>query len=382
MDKFGVASTVTQLKPEASPPDGAPHIEGYRIIRELGSGGMAKVFLATSQEDDRPFAIKVLNATKDEKLFTRFEQEAEIGRSLSHPDIISVYDFGRVGNQAWLAMEYLDGFELAEAMEDDSLGFDDRVNVLIRVALALDYAHDHGVIHRDVKPANIFMTREGGVRLLDFGIARVQDLSITGTGLLVGTPQYMSPEQLTGTKIDRRTDVFALGVVAFELFTGERPWDSDNYAQLMLAVCTIPPASFLDTIAPGSFSLSASRVRQLDAIVHRAISPEASHRYESALAFAEDLEAYLRNAAQAELNETVVDAKPEISREMMAKRRIEWARARAARIQVEGMQSKSTDLAAHEDDPEDRSLLVWLVLVALFVLALVAAVGVLALKDS
>lgn len=311
-------------------------IPGFEVERVLGRGGVGAVYLAKDPQG-REVALKVMPLDTDATRQARFEQEASIGQILKHPDIIEVYDYGIEREYGWIAMEYLDGFELASAMQDKALGLEDRCRVLIRVARALQYAHEQQVVHRDVKPSNIFMTRAGGVRLLDFGISRLADTRITKTGYIVGTPQYMSPEQISGLKIDGRADVFSLGVVAFELLTGSLPWTGENHTQIMMAICARPPPRLRDVMPTDRFSIESNQLDKLDRIVHSAIIRESERRTQSAHDFANQLEDYLagRFGATADLPPRTVDP------ELVTKQRIEWAMARAARLQVEEEAAKA-----------------------------------------
>jgi serine/threonine protein kinase len=166
------------------------------------------VYLAR-RADGREVALKLLPLELDETRKKRFEVEASVGTMLVHPDIIQVFECGTLGDQGWIAMERLEGAELSVLRGDAHLSLERRVEVVVRVALALHYAHGHEIVHRDVKPSNIFLTKAGDVKLLDFGIARLKANKITKTGYIVGTPQYMSPEQISGVAIDARADVFS-----------------------------------------------------------------------------------------------------------------------------------------------------------------------------
>jgi serine/threonine protein kinase len=221
-----------------------PEVPGYQVEHLLGHGGNSAVYRALQEATGSTVALKVLTLQRHDlgAALARLEREARIGRRLVHPDIVPVLDFGQDGRRAWIAMELLDGFELTHALTDPSFRLKDRLDVVLRVAGALHYAHGQGVVHRDVKPSNIFMTREGGVRLLDFGIAHVKvDLRLTRSGVIVGTPRYMAPEQVTGGEIDPRTDVFSLGVVLYQALTGALPWEADSIPKLIIAVATRPP---------------------------------------------------------------------------------------------------------------------------------------------
>src|ERR671935_550187 len=201
-------------------------IGSYTLLEPIGHGGMATVYRAHQETLDRTVAVKVLSehlATSDE-FMQRFTREARTAANMQHPNVITVHDFGQDERGVpYLVLEYVDGATLADLMDD---GLDDaRIpDLLDQIAAGLDYAHARGVIHRDIKPGNILLTEEGRVVLADFGLASLlQGAShLTMTGGVIGTPEYMSPEQASGDPVDHRTDVYALGIVLYEMLTGER----------------------------------------------------------------------------------------------------------------------------------------------------------------
>ena len=353
-------------------------IPGFKIRTVLGRGGVGHVYRATDAAG-RTVALKVMPLEVDETRKKRFAQEASIGRLLRHPDIVEVYDTGIYENLGWISMELLEGSELAPAMRDRTFQVDDRVRVIARVASALHYAHGLGVIHRDVKPSNVFLTNGGGVKLLDFGIARLKANRITKTGFIVGTPQYMSPEQVTGVNIDGRSDVFALGVVAYELLTGQLPWTGDNHTQLMMAICAKPAIPFESAFDVTRFELTPEALKQLHNVIHRAIRQEPEHRYPDAAAFSRALRAFL-DGDEMPADVGVTDVDPDA----VGKRRIDWAMARAARVQVEDdappkakpeAPAPMTEPVTHFDEqPAGHSNTLWMTLLAVFTIALGIAV--------
>lgn len=205
-----------------------PQIPGYRIIRELGRGGMATVYLAIQEKFDREVAVKILDEAieQDQTFSARFQRESRIVSKLSHPNIVQVYDVGLHDGRHYLAMELLTGGELNDRLEA-GLALPDAFRAIKEIAKALDFAHGKGFIHRDIKPENILFREEGSAVLSDFGIARDVDneSQITTIGSVVGTPYYMSPEQVTGDKLDGRADIYSLGVVFYKALTGEVPYD-------------------------------------------------------------------------------------------------------------------------------------------------------------
>ena len=229
--------------------DGAelPTLGRYEVTRELGRGAMGVVYLGKDPKINREVAIKTINFDEMEEkmipvLKERFFREAQSAGTLNHPNIMTIFDVGEEGNLAYIAMELIDGRDLEDwAKKENLLPKKDALQVVAKVADALDFAHTNGIVHRDIKPANIMVTKKGTIKVTDFGIARIQSSSATKTGTVMGTPSYMSPEQVAGQKVDGRADLFSLGVVLFELLTAERPFTGDSIATLMYAITNSAP---------------------------------------------------------------------------------------------------------------------------------------------
>jgi len=236
----GPASTESTLVLE--PGGTAPTLGRYEIVRELGQGAMGTVYLGRDPKINREVAIKTLRFGEVgdgdlPEIKRRFFREAEAAGRLKHPGIVTIYDAGEDHDLAYLAMEYLEGRDLTGyCARDNLLPVGKALDVAASVADALAYAHRHGVVHRDVKPANIMLLPDGQVKVTDFGIARVLANTATQTGVVLGTPSYMSPEQVAGRKVDGRSDLFSLGVVLYELLSGERPFRGENLAALMYQI--------------------------------------------------------------------------------------------------------------------------------------------------
>jgi len=219
-----------------------PTLGRYEIIKEIGKGAIGTVYLGLDPKINRKVAIKTLrydDVSPDQirEVKERFFREAEAAGRLSHPNIVTIYDCGEDYDITYMAMEYLNGHDLTRYCRPNNLIPPKMViNIIIRVAFALDYAHKHEVVHRDVKPANIMLTDKGQVKVTDFGIARLTRASQTQTGVILGTPNYMSPEQVLGKKVDGRSDIFSLGAVFYEMLTGCKPFKSDNLGTLMHAI--------------------------------------------------------------------------------------------------------------------------------------------------
>lgn len=203
----------------------------YQIIGEIGAGGMAVVHKAVQKSLNRPVAVKELKRAyhTDEQIVLRFEREGMMAASLQHENIVHIYDYWKKPNYC-IVMEYVDGTNLAEVIEKaGALPVDIAIMIAVQVCSALEYAHMRGLIHRDIKPSNIMVKKNGEVKLMDFGIAHTRNLeSLTMPGTLIGTPSYMSPEQITGDNLNTRSDIFSFGIVLYELLTGMKPFIADD----------------------------------------------------------------------------------------------------------------------------------------------------------
>ncbi|MFQ5420488.1 MAG: serine/threonine-protein kinase, partial [Anaerolineae bacterium] len=222
-------------------------VGSYKIIEKLGQGGMATVYRAYHEALDRYVAIKVLHAAyKDDEVFLRrFTREARVVARLEHQHIVPVYDFAEHEGYPYLVMRFVEGETLKERMSQGALSRPEILRVAAAVAQALDYAHAQGVLHRDIKPSNILLTKGGGVFIADFGLARITQAgeSTMSQDMIMGTPQYISPEQAKGVKeIDGRTDIYSFAIVLYEMLTGQVPFQSDtSYAIIHAQIFDPPP---------------------------------------------------------------------------------------------------------------------------------------------
>ncbi|HEY7923792.1 MAG: protein kinase [Burkholderiales bacterium] len=217
----------------------------YRIIESIGQGSTSHVYKGYDDALQRHVAVKVVtgHALSDDVLRRRFEREARAAAGLAHPNIVTVYGFGAQADALYMSMELLEGTDLKQALADGKLGgLEDRLEVMSQIARGVAFAHGQGIVHRDLKPANIRLLPNGQVKILDFGLARVSGSDITRTGLVIGTPHYMSPEQVRGEHVDARCDVFALGCLLYELTTGVRPFDADTLHGVFYKVLRSEPA--------------------------------------------------------------------------------------------------------------------------------------------
>ncbi len=259
----------------------------YEITKLLGRGGMAAVFEANDTVLRRPVALKVLYSQylADEALVQRFRREAIVAARLEHPNIVPIYDVGETEGSVYIAMKLLSGRSLQDVLleQTSALPLERSLNIISQLAAALDYAHQHGVIHRDIKPGNVMLTANDHVVLTDFGIAKALDApGMTGTGVIIGTPDYMAPEQIDAKQgpLDQRADIYALGVLTYRMLTGQRPFDGSTTEVLMAHLSQQPPlASQHNPSLPPS----------IDQVVSRALAKAPANRPASAGAFAADL---------------------------------------------------------------------------------------------
>lgn len=263
------------------------HLGRYEVVSELGQGAMGVVYKAKDPLIDRIVAIKTINLgmaqEEKEEYEARFYQEAKAAGRLSHPNIVTIYDVGKSSEVAYIAMEFLQGRELRDILNDGQEMPVQRVlDIVIQVALGLAYAHEHGIVHRDVKPSNIMVIRDGHVKITDFGIARMESASVrTQTGMVLGSPKYMSPEQVMGKLIDQRSDIFSLGVMLYEMLTGKAPFVGENVNAIMYQTLNAvpPPPGTVNTAVPD----------MLNFIVAKALAKGLDDRYQNARDLAEDL---------------------------------------------------------------------------------------------
>ncbi len=256
----------------------------YQITDVLGEGAMGVVYRAYDPILDRYLAVKVMSAViaSDTQLRERFMREARAAGSLQHPNVVTIYDFGEAGEHLYIAMEFIEGADLSEIIRRrDPLSLAQRLDIVIDALNGLAYAHGRGVVHRDVKPANIRVSAEGRGKLMDFGIARVNSSELTKSGEMIGTPQYMAPEQVMGGAVAATTDIFSMASVLYELLTYTRPFNGETLHAVLFNVVSEEPASILE--------LDPSLPVALDTIIKRAHSKDPVQRYESATAFARDL---------------------------------------------------------------------------------------------
>lgn len=259
----------------------------YVIDGELGQGAMGTVYKARDPMLDRVVAIKTisLNLPKDEvaEYEARFYQEAKAAGQLSHPNIVTIYDIGKSEDLAYMAMEFLEGRELRDLLASNTpIPIDQALDIGAQVAEGLYYAHERQVVHRDVKPGNVMVLKNGLIKITDFGIARMRNNEVkTMTGMILGSPKYMSPEQVAGKRADHRSDIFSVGVVIYEMLTGASPFVADNIHGVMYQTLNFNP--------PAPKTLNPDLPQVINYIVAKVLSKNLDDRYQSAQDLANDL---------------------------------------------------------------------------------------------
>src|SRR5574341_702135 len=307
-----VADAVAEMAARQPNPSLTGHsISHYQVLSLLGAGGMGEVYLAQDTSLGRKVALKLLPAefTKDPDRVRRFKQEARAASALNHPNIITIYEIGEVQTEAgglhFIATEFIDGQTLRERMRQHPLKLAESLDVALQVASALAAAHEAGIVHRDIKPENVMARKDGLVKVLDFGLAKPTAPKVaavesdaptapqvsTQSGMVIGTVAYMSPEQARGLKVERRTDVFSLGVMLYEMLAGRRPFEGATMSDVIAALLTAEP--------PPLGQLCAEAPAELERIVGKCLAKDREDRYQTAEELIAELKS-LRTGSQAE----------------------------------------------------------------------------------
>ncbi len=295
-------------------------IDRYEVIEAIGYGAMGAVYKAVDPIIKRPVAVKTIRldvppSSPDYRAFLeRFAIEAKTAGRLSHPNIVTLYDVGHtVDKIPWLAMEYVDGETVAELLEGEKLKPELVIGLVSQIASALDYAHGEGVVHRDIKPSNVIVYAGEKVKVTDFGIAKLMDADATHSGLMMGTPSYMSPEQAMGEDLDGSTDIFSLGVVAFEMLSGQQPFPGNNVTSILYKLVHSDP------IHPENLEVLGLLPDKWHEVFSRVLAKAPSDRYPTAAAFVQSLELCLGSWFGALEGETVILHEPVLTPAAVAK---------------------------------------------------------------
>ena len=297
-------------------------IAHYKILFKIGKGGMGEVFLAQDTKLDRKVAIKFLSEefSEDEEKLSRFILEAKAASALNHPNILTVFEIGEYESASFIVTEHIEGRTLTSVLDRDPPDVNKALNFAIQITSALAAAHDAGIVHRDIKSGNVMIRKDGIAKLLDFGLAKLtaqetyEDLDpeaatlakvITVPGMLMGTPNYMSPEQARGKVIDSRSDIFSFGILFFEMLTGTRPFDGESYVDVMGSILKDehPPLSkYLENVSP-----------ELEHILDKTLRKERSKRYQNVKDLVIDLKDLRDNIKfEAKLIHSTNSTKPEL----------------------------------------------------------------------
>jgi eukaryotic-like serine/threonine-protein kinase len=277
----------------------------YELIGELGRGAMGVVYKAHDPSIGRLVALKTITASLigNSDLLERFYREARSAGTLQHPNIVTIYELGNEGDTPFIAMEFLEGESLEKIIERRSeLSLLSKVGFIVPICRALDFAHKRGVVHRDIKPGNVMITKEGVVKVVDFGIARISDTSKTRTDTLIGTLAYMSPQQIQGERADQRSDIWALGVTLYELLCYERPFQGKDHGELMMSIVdrAIVPRPLKD------FSADCSPA--LQNLVAKMLEKDAGQRFQSMEEVLFQMEPVWKNVQESSVRGLIADS--------------------------------------------------------------------------
>ena len=282
----------------------------YQLRRQLGRGAMGVVYEAFDTVIERAVALKLLRtdvfaAEQLADVRARFKREAHSAGKLSHPNIVTIFDYGEHDGSPYIVMDLMSGQELARKLEAGArLPVPEAVRIISELLAALSYAHESGVVHRDIKPSNLFLLRDGTLKVVDFGVARIESSELTETGAILGTPAYMSPEQFLGLPVDGRSDLFSVGVILYHLLTGDRPFSGSptTIMQKVLRQDPIEPTALNPTLAA-----------DWDTVIKRALAKKPEQRFQSARQFADAIRFVMEGRALPKAQEFLDDATVQVS---------------------------------------------------------------------
>jgi serine/threonine protein kinase len=272
----------------------------YQVVEQVGEGAMGVVYKARDPVLNRTVAIKVMSEglAQDVSLRERFLREAQAAGSLQHPNLVTIYDFGETEGHLFIAMEYIEGADLEQLLEQKSqMSLAAKLDLMIDVLNGLSFAHRRGIIHRDIKPANIRIDQEGRARIMDFGVAKLEKSNLTGTGMMMGTPNYMAPEQITGAELTPSVDLWSVGAMLYELISNKKPFQADTLHRVLFRIVSEPPSELLES-NPGLPSA-------LDHVVKKSLEKDPANRYRSASEMANALAAVRATLGAPRLSRTV-----------------------------------------------------------------------------
>ena len=309
----------------------------YHIGEQIGIGGMATVYKAFHAATNRDVAVKVLleHLSQDAEIRPRFEQEAQVVAKLEHAHILPVYDYGRVDERLYLVMRYIKAGTLKERIAAGPISLTEVNHVLQQIGSALDYAHQAGVIHRDVKPSNVLLDAQGDCYLTDFGLAKIMESTVqfTATGVGIGTPAYMSPEQGQGEKADARSDIYALGVMLYEMIAGEAPYQAETPMAVVLMHITAPLPPFKRT--------KPEVPKEVERVILKAMAKDRADRFQSVREMVDAFDAAVQAVTREVTREPLPTKKPLLATHPPAqtaaapkRRKWIWATAGVAAISI------------------------------------------------
>ena len=343
--------------------------EEYRIIDRIGSGGMAEVYKAEQTSLGRLVAIKKLKAplAENPEMLERFFREGKSAAHLQHENIVQVYQMGEAQGEHYLVMEYVEGRDLKNVLKTSGpLPWEIACLIVRQVAQGLDFAHQRGYIHRDIKPGNIMLSSQGEVKIMDFGIVRRVDSELTQTGSFLGTPSYMSPEQLKGEGVSPKSDLFSLGVVLYELVSGEKPFKAENEASLVQKIINQKPSSVRkhNPLVP----------RRVWRIIKRLLQKNPRKRFASAQELIESLDRILGKKLVLNASQEIAQFLREVEAQPEDKTKpVEEISSELVQIEKKKKAIKKTKKKPKKPSPEEKEL-DWLVKTLLLMTVIIAII--------
>ncbi|WP_216828033.1 Stk1 family PASTA domain-containing Ser/Thr kinase [Alkalihalobacterium elongatum] len=351
----------------------------YHILETIGGGGMAYVYKARDVILDRIVAVKVLQPqfSRDEQFIKRFRREAQAATSLAHPNVVSIFDVGEEEDLYYIVMEYVEGPTLKELIQDrGALSLDETVDIMTQVTSAIAHAHANQIVHRDIKPHNILISKSGEAKVTDFGIARaMSSATITHTNSVMGSVHYLSPEQARGGVVTYKSDIYSLGIVLYEMVTGQVPFSGDTAVTIAL--------KHLQDEVPSPRKINRLIPQSLENIILRSTTKDALHRYESAIEMGEDLETSLDPARSNEPRFVIPTDDEDVTKAIPIIKHNETVKDLDATIEAKPLVDKSSNEEVKTEQPKKKKKNRWLtLLLVLFFLIIGSGVAAFALFPS